>query len=73
MQALDSIICPIPSFEGDILIPTIPILPNLLAARPIVTLLLELVPTHRGLGQASEKPPPTQLLKRKPRKLQDNL
>jgi hypothetical protein len=73
MQALDNFICPIPSFEGDILIPTILVLPNLLAARLIVTPLPELVPTHRGLGQASEKPLPTQLLKRKPSKLQDNL
>jgi hypothetical protein len=47
--------------------------PNLLVARPIATVPPELVPVRRGIKQASERPLPIQLLKRKPRKLHGNL
>jgi hypothetical protein len=50
MQALDSFISPIPGFDGDILIPAVPVLAGLLEMSPRVTPLQVPVPAPQRLG-----------------------
>jgi hypothetical protein len=73
MQDLDSFISPIPGFEGDILIPTIPISAHSPGSEAIEDSSTESSAAHRRLELKSGKQLPTRLPRRKPTKLPGSL
>jgi hypothetical protein len=73
MHDLDNFILPIPRFEGDIPIPTIPISVRDLSAESFEDHPSDPVPTPKGLGPVSERHQSTQIPPKGPRRLSGNL